>query len=99
MPEKQMAETKDRRKTPRKPAATPKPDSKAAAPRRPTSEQRGSPMSTNLRAEISPDEIKRLIAEAAYYRAQERGFEPGHELDDWVEAESEVLGRLNDARD
>ena len=98
MPEKQMAETKDRRKTPRKPAATPKPDSRAAAPRRPTSEQRASPMSTNVGAEMSPEETKRLIAEAAYYRSQERGFEPGHELDDWVEAESEVMGRLNDDR-
>jgi hypothetical protein len=98
MPEKQMAETKDRRKTPRKPAATPKPDSKASAPRRPTSEQRASPMSSNARAEISPEEIKRLIAEAAYYRAKERGFEPGHELDDWVEAESEIMDRLNESR-
>jgi hypothetical protein len=30
------------------------------------------------------------IARAAYRRAQARGFEPGHELDDWLEAEQEV---------
>jgi len=30
------------------------------------------------------------IAVAAYYRAQGRGFAPGHELEDWLEAESEV---------
>lgn len=29
-------------------------------------------------------------AECAYYKAQERGFEPGHELDDWLEAEAEL---------
>jgi len=31
-----------------------------------------------------------MIAEAAYYRAQRRGFEPGHELEDWLQAQAEV---------
>ncbi len=31
-----------------------------------------------------------LIAEHAYYLAEERQFEPGHELDDWLAAEKEV---------
>ncbi len=30
------------------------------------------------------------IAEVAYYRAQARGFSPGHELEDWLAAEAEV---------
>ncbi len=30
------------------------------------------------------------IAEAAYWRAERRGFTPGRELDDWLEAEREV---------
>ena len=29
------------------------------------------------------------IAELAFYKAEIRGFEPGHEFDDWVEAERE----------
>ncbi|MGZ4968892.1 MAG: DUF2934 domain-containing protein [Methylobacter sp.] len=29
------------------------------------------------------------IAELAFYKAESRGFEPGHELDDWIEAERE----------
>ena len=28
-----------------------------------------------------------MIAEAAYYIAEHRGFEPGHELEDWLCAE------------
>jgi hypothetical protein len=72
--EKVMAETKERRRSPRK--ATPKPDVKAAAPR-------------NTAAE----EVRRQIEEAAYYRAKQRGFQPGHELEDWVQAESEVMRR------
>lgn len=30
------------------------------------------------------------IAIAAYYRAERRGFAPGRELEDWLEAEREV---------
>lgn len=29
------------------------------------------------------------IAEIAFYKAEIRDFEPGHELDDWIEAERE----------
>lgn len=35
-----------------------------------------------------------LIAERAYYRAERRGFTPGHELDDWLAAEREVADLL-----
>ena len=37
-----------------------------------------------------PDREAR-IAELAYYKAESRGFEPGHELEDWLEAEQEYL--------
>ena len=30
-----------------------------------------------------------VIAELAYFRALRRGFEPGHEAEDWFEAEAE----------
>jgi hypothetical protein len=36
------------------------------------------------------DDRERRIREAAYLRAQERGFQPGHELEDWLAAEQEV---------
>ena len=31
-----------------------------------------------------------MIAEAAYYCAEKRGFAPGHDLDDWLAAEVEI---------
>lgn len=37
-----------------------------------------------------PDRDAR-IAELAYYKAESRGFEPGHELEDWLEAEQEFM--------
>lgn len=36
----------------------------------------------------SEDRVSR-IAISAYYKAQARGFQPGHELDDWLAAEAE----------
>jgi hypothetical protein len=35
-------------------------------------------------------DVKSMIATAAYFRAAQRGFEPGHELDDWLQAEQQV---------
>jgi hypothetical protein len=36
---------------------------------------------------------REAIAKAAYARAERRGFAPGYEVEDWLEAEREVLGR------
>lgn len=34
-----------------------------------------------------------MVAEAAYYKAEKRGFAPGRELQDWLEAEREIQER------
>ncbi len=39
----------------------------------------------------SPTELATKIAECAYYRAEKRGFIPGYEMEDWYEAEEEIL--------
>jgi hypothetical protein len=31
------------------------------------------------------------IAECAYYKAEARGFEPGHEMEDWLAAKAETI--------
>jgi len=40
------------------------------------------------------DDRHAAIAEAAYYRAERRGFAPGHELEDWLAAEAHIEKRL-----
>jgi hypothetical protein len=100
-----MAEPKERRKTPRK--AAPKAEGKSA-PRKTVAEERSVALDTSSTGReaatrnqaatgngLSPEEMRKLIEEAAYYRAKRRGFEPGHELEDWIQAESEVTARLN----
>jgi hypothetical protein len=40
-------------------------------------------------------ELYEMIREAAYYRAEKRGFSPGLEAEDWRAAEAEVLARVH----
>jgi hypothetical protein len=37
------------------------------------------------------DVYQSMIAEAAYYKAESRGFAPGHEMEDWLEAENDIM--------
>jgi hypothetical protein len=41
-----------------------------------------------------PNKYEAMIAEAAYYKAERRGFAPGQELDDWNAAADEVESML-----
>ena len=44
----------------------------------------------NKAGTVSADERRRLIAEAAYFKAEARGFAAGGEVDDWIAAEAEI---------
>lgn len=48
-------------------------------------------------AALTPDERQRMIAIAAYYRAERRGFCQGYELQDWFEAEQEIIALFGKA--
>ncbi len=43
---------------------------------------------------ITPAQVHRMIANAAYHRALQRGFAPGCELEDWLAAEQEIMANL-----
>ncbi len=44
-------------------------------------------------ARPSDAELGGMIAAAAYHLAAERGFAPGHEVDDWLAAEKKILAQ------
>jgi hypothetical protein len=48
----------------------------------------------SISAPLSAEEIYRMIRETAYFKAEARGFAPGVELQDWLDAEKEVKQRL-----
>ena len=45
-------------------------------------------------ATVDPEFRHEMIATAAYYIAEQRGFEPGHEVDDWYAAAAAVDATL-----
>ncbi|MCX7149008.1 MAG: DUF2934 domain-containing protein [Rhodocyclales bacterium] len=55
----------------------------------------GEPLSSSTSDDCPREQ---MIAEAAYFRAQQRGFEPGNEMSDWLQAEADVetmLGNIH----
>jgi hypothetical protein len=74
------------------PPTTKQPAEKRPAPKRETQASAPAPAATAslTEVEISPEARRGMIAEAAYLRAERRGFVPGYELEDWIAAESEV---------
>ncbi len=40
---------------------------------------------------VMEEQARAMIEEAAYYLAEKRGFSPGHELEDWLQAEAQIL--------
>ncbi|QCW83335.1 sterol desaturase family protein [Methylotuvimicrobium buryatense] len=51
--------------------------------------QRPKAIPFDVRQETMP-----MIAEAAYFKAEKRGFEPGNEMYDWLEAEQDIARKL-----
>jgi hypothetical protein len=39
---------------------------------------------------LTEEQQRSLVAIAAYYLAERRNFEPGHELEDWLAAEMQI---------
>jgi hypothetical protein len=54
------------------------------------SKQRSARGKSAHRAPVSAEDRRAMIAEAAYLRAERRGFAPGQEAEDWLAAEIEV---------
>lgn len=70
---------------------SPQPAEKAAPRRRaePVKPAAPAPGASN-RITVSEDARRAMIAEAAYLRAERRGFAAGNEEEDWLAAEAEV---------
>jgi hypothetical protein len=45
-------------------------------------------------AKVSPEQRWKLVAEAAYFLAEKRGFATGHAVADWLAAERQVDAKL-----
>ncbi|MGA7749712.1 MAG: DUF2934 domain-containing protein [Gallionella sp.] len=82
--------------------AAPIPAKKVSAPKteKPTSKQaataKSAPKKSVKEKTVAPEERYHMIATAAYFRAQQRGFVCCCEKQDWISAEAEIDAMLND---
>lgn len=87
-----------RKAAPAKASAKPKAGSKARpkaqpethTPAAPRSKPRTRKAAAAAPPPVDPGERLAMVARAAYFRAEKRGFAPGGEWQDWMEAEIEV---------
>jgi hypothetical protein len=56
------------------------------APNEPSTDTSGAPPA-------SIDDVQAHVAEMAYFLAEQRGFTPGSEMEDWLAAEAQVRAR------
>jgi hypothetical protein len=55
-----------------------------------TTKKKATAKRTKSTAVISPRERYEMIATMAYYRAEQRNFEPGHDVEDWLDCERTI---------
>ena len=48
--------------------------------------------------EIEGDDKLSRIAVLAYYKAEARGYEPGYEMQDWLDAEAEIMEKTREGK-
>lgn len=82
------------KKAPAKAAAKPanKPAASKAAAAKPVATKKAVVPKTpaKKKSAITPEQHYRMVAEAAYYIAERRGFTPGDPAKDWQEAEAQI---------
>lgn len=67
---------------------------KAAAPKvaaeKKTAAPRASSKPKAAKNKVTPEQRYRMICDAAYFKAESRGFSQEHEVQDWLDAEAEI---------
>jgi hypothetical protein len=84
-----MEETRKpvRKRAPAAPKPAAKPAAKAAKPAAPA---KAAARKTVPRAAPTQAQRDEMVRMAAYFRAEQRGFAPGNEWEDWLAAEAEI---------
>lgn len=65
----------------------------SAQPTPAKSVRKATPLKSETRSNVVPINLDEEIRRVAYLLSERRGFEPGHETEDWLAAEHEVRQR------
>jgi len=67
---------------------------KAAAPKAAAEKKTTAPRTASkpkaAKNNVTPEQRYRMICDAAYFKAESRGFSAEHEVQDWLDAEAEI---------
>lgn len=66
-----------------------------AAPKAKAATTAKKPDAAKAKMSVTPEQRYSMICEAAYYKAQCRGFSPENEAQDWLDAEAEINSLLS----
>lgn len=81
-----------------KPKATKKKVSKKKAVTKKQVAKKATAKAGKVKASISPRERYEMIATMAFYRAEQRNFAPGHDVEDWLDCEGIIDGMLESTK-
>ncbi len=75
-------------------AAKKAPAVKVAAPKVAAEKKTAAPRTASkpkaAKKNVTPEQRYLMICDAAYFKAESRGFSPEHEVQDWLDAEAEI---------
>jgi len=77
--------------SPKKPTLTTK---SARARKKPVASPAAEAAPVETTTSYTSEQLRSLIATAAYYRAAARNFAPGNDMEDWLVAEQQVIASL-----
>lgn len=86
---------KEARTTPKKAAAKRAASTSTQPPKKRVARKKEGEVETPRAEAVTMEERHRMIAEAAYYIAERRGFQGGDPEQDWREAEAQISGMLH----
>lgn len=67
---------------------------KVPAPKAATAAKKPAVAKVRGKKSVTPEQRYMMICEAAYFKAQRRGFAPENEIQDWLDAEAEINSLL-----
>lgn len=62
---------------------------------KPAATAKSAPQKSVKKSTVIPEERYRMIATAAYFRAKQRGFASGYEMEDWIAGEAQIDAKLS----
>lgn len=79
----------------KKTATTPAKKTSAPKATKPAATAKSPAKKNTVKKTVSPEDRYHMIQTAAYFRAEQRGFAGGYEMEDWIAGEAQIDAMIN----